>query len=375
MSQSNSEMPFWMDALLLPFLNIMTAFVVMVGIFLVIGVDPVEAGEILLFGAFGYGEGIGYTLYYMTNFVFTGLAVAVAFHAGLFNIGGEGQAYLGGLGAGLVCLLLAEWLPGLLVIPIAILGAALFGAAWAYIPAYLQAYRGSHIVITTIMFNFLAASLMVYLMVNVLNDPSKMSPESVTFPDSVWLPQMHELFAMFGVEIESSPLNVSIFLALLASVFVWIFIWHTRWGYQLRTTGSNASAAIYAGIKPPRVIVLSMCISGALAGMVGVNEILGVNHRLMLDFHVGYGFAGIAVALMGRNHPIGIILAALLFGVLSQGGQELAFEMSNITRDIVVVMQGLVILFCGALEFMYRPWLMKLYLASKGENNAQEVTA
>ncbi|RVU83316.1 ABC transporter permease [Leucothrix sargassi] len=372
MSQSTSEMPFWMDALLLPFLNIVTAFAAAAGIFLLIGVDPIEAANILMFGAFGYEEGIGFTLYYMTNFIFTGLAVSVAFHAGLFNIGGEGQAYIGGLGAGLVCLLLAKWLPGLLVIPIAIVAAGLFGAAWAYIPAYLQAYRGSHIVITTIMFNFLASSLMVYLMVNVLNEPGKMSPESETFDESVWLPQMHEVFAMFGVEIESSPLNLSIVLALLAAVFVWVFIWHTRWGYQLRTVGSNASAAVYAGIKPPRIIVLSMCISGALAGMVGVNEILGVNHRLMLDFHLGYGFAGIAVALMGRNHPIGILLASLLFGVLFQGGAELAFEMSNITRDIVVVMQGLVILFCGALEFMYRPWLMKMYLAVKGVGSDKE---
>jgi simple sugar transport system permease protein len=202
-----------------------------------------------------------------------------------------------------------------------------------------------------------------------------MSPESETFPSSVWLPHMHEIFAMFGVEIEESPLNLSIVIALFASIFVWVFIWHTRWGYELRTTGSNASAAVYAGIKPPRIIVLSMCISGALAGMVGVNEIVGVNHRLMLDFHVGYGFAGIAVALMGRNHPIGIILASLLFGVLYQGGAELAFEMSNITRDIVVVMQGLVILFSGALEFMYRPWLMKMYLACKGVNKTEEVAA
>ena len=142
----------------------------------------------------------------------------------------------------------------------------------------------------------------------------------------------------------------------------------------MRTTGSNASAALYGGIKPARVIVLSMCISGALAGMVGVNEILGVNHRLLLDFHMGYGFAGIAVALMGRNHPVGIILASLLFGILYQGGQELAFEMSNITRDIVVVMQGLVILFSGALEFMYRPWLMKLYQSVSGVNR-QELEA
>ena len=371
MSQ-NQALPFWINAILLPFLNLLTAFIAIAVIFLLIGVDPIEATKILILGAFGYQEGIGFMLYYTTNFIFTGLAVAVAFQAGLFNIGGEGQAYIGGLGAGLACLLLSQWLPGLLVIPLAIIASAIFGAAWAYIPAALQAYRGSHVVITTIMFNYLAAALMVYLMVNVIREPGQMSPQSAEFDSSMWLLSMHDLLAIFGIEIESSPLNVSLFLALFAAVFVWIFIWHTRWGYQIRTTGSNPQAAIYAGIKPSKIIILSMLISGALAGMVGVNEILGVNHRLLLDFHVGYGFAGIAVSLMGRNHPLGIIIASLLFGVLYQGGAELAFEMSGITRDIVVVMQGLVILFSGALEFLYKPLIERLYFSFAKDTDAQE---
>jgi len=361
--RKSQGLPFWINAILLPFLNLLTAFIAIGIIFLLIGVDPLEATKILILGAFGYQEGIGFVLYYTTNFIFTGLAVAVAFHAGLFNIGGEGQAYIGGLGTGMVCILLGQWLPGLLIIPIAIVASALFGAAWAFIPAVLQAYRGSHIVITTIMFNYLAAALMVYLMVNVFREPNQMTPQSAEFDSSMWILSMHDFLAIFGIEIESSPLNLSIFLALLAAVFVWLFVWHTRWGYQLRTTGNNTQAAIYAGIKPSRIIIVSMVISGALAGMVGVNEILGVNHRLLLDFHFGYGFAGIAVSLMGRNHPIGIIIASLLFGILYQGGAELAFEMSSITRDIVVVMQGLVILFSGALEFLYKPFIEKLYFS------------
>lgn len=371
MSQ-NQVMPFWMSAVLLPLLNLVTAFIVIALIFLAIGVDPIEAFGYIITGAFGQTDGLGFTLYYTTNFIFTGLAVAVAFHAGLFNIGGEGQAYIGGLGAGLVCLTLGQWLPGLIVIPVAIVASALFGAAWAYIPAALQAYRGSHIVITTIMFNYLAASLMVYLMVNVIREPSQMTPQSAEFEESTWLPKVHELLGYLGVEVESSPLNLSLFIALLAALFIWFFIWHTRWGYELRVTGSNPNAGIYAGIKPSRMIILSMLISGALAGMVGVNEILGVNHRLLLDFHVGYGFAGIAVALMGRNHPFGIVVAALLFGVLYQGGAEMAFEMFGITRDVVIVMQGLVILFSGALESLYKPWLMRLYLSFSSPSAAQE---
>lgn len=351
-----------LSVFILPLLNILTAFVVTTLLFLVIGVDPVEAAKLMVHGAFGYQEGIGYTLFYTTNFIFTGLAVAVAFHAGLFNIGGEGQAYLGGLGVGLVCLALGDYLPGLILIPLAIAGSALMGAAWAFIPGYLQAYRGSHIVITTIMFNFLAASLMVYLLVNVIAAPGSMQPSTVAFAESSHLPMWHEVMGWFGVPFQSSPLNLSIVLALVCCVAVWIFLWKTRWGYEVRTVGSNPDAAVYGGINPPRIIVITMLISGALAGLVGVNELLGVQHRVVLGFNAGYGFAGIAVALMGRNHPVGVVLAALLFGALYQGGAELAFDMPTVTRDMVVVIQGLIILFCGALELMYRPWLERLLM-------------
>ena len=252
----------FLSIFLLPLLNIVTAFIFTTLLFLIIGIDPWEAAKILVNGAFGYEEGIGYTLYYTTNFIFTGLAVAVAFHAGLFNIGGEGQAYIGGLGVGLVALGLGSILPGWLLLPLAILAAALFGAAWAAIPAYLQAYRGSHIVITTIMFNFLAASLMVYLLVNVFAEPGQMVPASRAFAESASLWTWQELMAKFGIEFAASPLNVSLLLALICCAAVWIFLWKTRWGYELRTVGANPEAAIYAGINPKRVM-LAMLISGA----------------------------------------------------------------------------------------------------------------
>ena len=142
---------------------------------------------------------------------------------------------------------------------------------------------------------------------------------------------------------------------------MWVFIWHTRWGYEIRTVGANQAAAVYAGISPARNIILAMAISGGLAGLLGVNEIMGVNHRVLLNFSAGYGFVGIAVALMGRNHPIGILLASLLFGALFQGGGELAFEMQKITRDMVVFIQGLVILFAGALEYLFWPYLAAIF--------------
>ncbi|RDL43286.1 ABC transporter permease [Marinomonas piezotolerans] len=351
---SQAKVPVWVNVGLIPLLNILLAFFVSGLVFLAIGQNPLEAAGYLVYGAFGYDAGIGYTLYYATNLIFTGLAVSIAFKAGLFNIGGEGQAYIGGLGVGLLCLWLDSSMPLIIIAPLAIIGGAVFGAAWAYIPAYLQARRGSHIVITTIMFNFIASSLMVYLMVNWLKEKGMMSPISRTFQESAWLPYLHDVFSPLGLDIGNSPLNLAFILALLGCVVYWGLVWHTRWGYQLRTVGTNPTAARYAGIDNAKVTIWVMLISGAFAGLVGVNEIMGVNHNLLLNFTAGYGFAGIAVALMGRNHPIGIILAAILFGALYQGGAELAFEIPSITPEIVVVIQGLVILFSGALENMFK---------------------
>jgi simple sugar transport system permease protein len=351
---SQAKVPTWVSVALIPFLNIMMAFIVSGLVILAIGENPIEAAGYLIYGAFGYDEGVGYTLYYATNLIFTGLAVSVAFKGGLFNIGGEGQAYIGGLGVGLVCLALDHTMPLYVIVPLAIIGAAVFGAGWAYIPAYLQARRGSHIVITTIMFNFIASSLMVYLIVNWLKEDGRMAPNSRTFEENAWLPYLHKILSPLGIEIGDSPLNLAFVLALICCVLVWALLWHTRWGYQLRTLGTNPTAARYAGIDTAKVTIWGMLISGGLAGFVGVNEIMGVNHSLLLNFTAGYGFAGIAVSLMGRNHPIGIILAAILFGALYQGGSELAFESPTITPEFVIVIQGLVILFSGALEHMFK---------------------
>ena len=363
MSEPRVAIPAWIDLVAIPLVNLTMALFVSGLIIVIIGQNPFEAVGHLLIGAFGYDEALGYTLYYTTNFIFTGLAVAVAFHAGLFNIGGEGQAYVGGLGLGLVCLALDQSLPFILILPLAIAASAAFGAAWAFVPAYLQAYRGSHIVITTIMFNFIASALMVYLLVNVLIEPGQMSPQTRAFAASAQLPALHEVLGWVGITIAPSPLNLSLFWALICCVLVWIFIWRTRWGYELRTVGSNETAARYAGINPQRTILLAMGISGALAGFVALNELMGVQHRIMLDFTAGYGFTGIAVSLMGRNHPVGIVMASLLFGVLYQGGSELAFEMPQVNRDVVVVIQGLVILFSGALAYMFKPHIEALYRA------------
>ena len=352
-------LPRWMDYVVLPLLNLLLAFIVSGLVVVAIGENPIDALTTLVDGALGSQEGIGYTIYYATDMVFVGLAVAVAFHCGLFNIGCEGQAYIGGLGVGLVCLYL-DFLPFWAIVPLAIIGGLVFGAGWAAIPAWLQARRGSHIVITTIMFNFIAYSLMNYLLVHVLIKPGQMSPESRGFLPNAQLPFIHEILAGLGITVSETPLNITVFWAIICLVFVWIFVWHTRWGYALRVVGANPSAAIYGGIEPGKQVIISMLLSGALVAGVGLNEVMGVQHKIQLGFTEGYGFTGIAVALIGRNHPIGIALAALLFGALYQGGGELSFEMPDISREMVVVIQGLVILFTGALESMFRPALARL---------------
>jgi simple sugar transport system permease protein len=357
---ARGELPAWVDVGLIPLLNLAVALIVAGLVVLIIGENPLEAMWIMLKGAVGSLKGWGYLLYYATNFVFTGLAVAVAFHAGLFNIGGEGQAYVAGLGATIAGLSL-EFLPWPIVIPLAIVASALMGALWGFVPGYLQAKRGSHIVITTIMFNFIASSLMVYLINYWLRPVGKMAVESREITGAYIMSFREIAREFFDYRLPSAPLNPTVFLALFAAWAVWYFLWRTKTGYEIRAVGLNTEAAVYAGIRPDRIIMIAMAVSGGLAGLMAVNEVLGAQHRLVLEYVQGAGFVGIAVALMGRSQPLGIVLAALLFGLLYQGGTELSFARPEINRDMIVVIQGLVILFMGALEQTFRPWLTALF--------------
>lgn len=355
------ELPRWMDVALLPVVNLVIALLVAGVVVRLVGFEPGQVLTLLLKGAFGSRAGFSYTLYYATTFVFTGLAVAVAFHGGLFNIGGEGQAMMGGLGAGLVALAVGPHLPTALTLPLVVLGAALSGMVWGGIPGALQAWRGSHTVITTIMFNFIASALLGYLLVNPLREPGNMSPESRAFADSAHVPGVHEALAWLGIDWPSTPLNLSVLLAAAAVLCTWLVLWKSRGGYALRAVGFAPDAALYAGLQPRWTTLMSMAASGALAGLVGVNEIAGVHGRLLFDFVAGAGFAGIAVSLIGRNHPLGIVLAALLFGALYQGGAEISFEVDGFSRDVVFMLQGLIVLFSGAMAQVAAPWLLRLW--------------
>ena len=366
-------MPKWADAILVPLISLILAAILSALVILGIGEDPVAAVKLMITGALGSTYGWGYTLYYATNFMFTGLAVAVAFHARMFNIGGEGQAMLGGLGVALACLYIPwpHW-------TIALLGAAvmagILGAVWAAIPAWLQAKRGSHIVITTIMFNFIAASLLNYLLVNQMRPKGSMDPATARFPEAAHLPTLHEMLAPFGISFsKAAPANVTLLVAVAACFFVWILIWRTRLGYEIRAYGESESAAKYAGISPVKIIMIAMIISGALAGMMAINNVMGEAERLVLNSTEGAGFIGIAVALMGRSHPLGVFLAALLFGFLYQGGAELALW-TSIPRELIVVIQALVILFTGALDNMVRMPLERMFLAARRRKDRRQTS-
>lgn len=359
-------LPRWADVILLPLLNVVLAFLVGGLIVLAVGQNPFQAVGIMLYGAFGYGSGFGYTLYYTTDFIFAGLAVSLAFHAGLFNIGPEGQAYIGGLGVILVGLALngTHWA---LVFPLLVIAGALFGAAWAFVPGYLQAKRGSHIVITTVLFNFIAVSVMSFLITRILKPIGVNSDESAPLDQITRVPQLKVFFELF----KNSPVNITFFLAVAALFVVYWLVWRTKFGFSVRALGQNPSAATYAGISNEKTIMIVMALSGALAAMVAVNNVGGVQGRLILNFVNGAGFVGVAVAFMGRAHPVGVGLSALLFGVLYQGGSELAFQMPGITREMIVTLQALVILFTGAMGDMLRNPVARLFARSGASGGKQ----
>jgi len=362
-------MPKWAEVILVPLISLLLAAIISALVILAIGENPWEALKLMVDGAIGSTYGWGYTLYYATNFIFTGLAVSIAFHARMFNIGGEGQAALGGLGVALVCLYI-PWPHWSLAVLGAGTAAALFGALWAMIPAYLQAKRGSHIVITTIMFNFIAAALLNYLLIGALKPQGSMEPATGKFPEATHLPSLHDVLGVVGIEFsKAAPANVAFFIAVLACILLYYLIWKTKLGYEIRAFGHSESAAKYAGISPTKIIMIAMMISGALAGMMAINNVMGEAERLVLNAVEGAGFIGIAVALMGRSHPLGVFIAALLFGFLYQGGAELALW-TKIPRELIVVIQALVILFTGALDNMVRMPLERMFLAMRKNGGA-----
>jgi simple sugar transport system permease protein len=350
-----TELPRWATGFVLPILNLLSALLVAALVIHLLGESPSESLSILVNSAIVDPEGLAYTLFYATTFIFAGLAVSIAMQAGLFNIGAEGQMYVGGLGLTLAMLAFDAHMPGWLLIPIGMIGAALFGALWAFLPGYLQAKRGSHVVVTTIMFNFIAANLMNFVIIKLV-PTGQQNPASRNFSDAAALPLLNKWLPILG----DTPLNITFLLAIAALALYAVAVWRSSWGYKLRATGLNAHAAHYAGVKISATIIVAMLVSGALAGLGSVNSVLGSTHYLSLNFPAGAGFVGIAIALMGRQNPVGIFLSSVLFGALIQGGFDLSLEKPNIPQETFIFIQGLIILFCGAMEYFYAPVILKL---------------
>src|SRR6267142_387129 len=335
--------------LMFPLIAVIAAFIVGGILILIIGDDPILAYKLLIGSALSWPDGIGYTLFYATPLIFTGLAVLVAFRCGLLNIGAEGQLYVAAFAAAWVGIKFAgasAWV----LLPMCCLAAILGGAFWGGIPGLLKARFGSHEVINTIMLNFIAVALVSYFTQYHYKTPGDPNMQTTEIGGGAHIARLGKF--MPGLP-ERIPLNLAFVLALICCVLVYLFLWRTKWGYELRATGANPTAAEYGGISIRKQIIIAMTISGSLAGMVGINEVLGYRYRYYDGFSDNYGFTGIAVALLGRNHPVGVIISAFLFAVLQHGGIYVDAFTQLVSKDIVLILQALVILFVAA-EAMFR---------------------
>jgi simple sugar transport system permease protein len=335
--------------LLFPLAAVAAAFVVGGIVVLAVGDNPFSTYTLLIGSALTWPDGIGYTLFYATPLIFTGLAVAVAFRCGLLNIGAEGQLYAAAFMTAWVGITFAG-LSAWLLVPLCFLTALFAGGFWGAVPGVLKARFGAHEVITTIMMNFIAVALASYFTQYHYKPVGDPILETVPIGAGGHIARLGRFVP--GLP-ERIPLNLAFPLALLACLLVYLFLWRTRWGYEIRATGANPAAAQYGGIATGRQIVLAMSVSGALAGMVAVNEVMGYRYRYYDSFSAGYGFTGIAVALLGRNHPAGVILASLLFGALLRGGLFVDIFTEHVSKDLVMVLQGIIILFVAA-EALFR---------------------
>ncbi len=341
-----------LSSLLVPLLAIVTAVIVGGLIILVVGGNPIAAYIGLAQGAFGSTDALSETAVWATPYIFAGLAVAFAFKGGLFNIGAEGQLAFGAVVSALIGYALPGWLhmnlPAYIHIPLSVGLGVLAGAIWAAIPGALKAYTGGHEVINTIMMNYIALNITSFLLNGPMRDPDPLNLSART-PEIAPSARIPELFPGLRV-------HWGFILALIVAVIVWWLLWKTTLGFEIRTVGANPDAAKYAGINVKRTIVLTMAISGALAGLAGAIEVTALNYRHELGFSVGYGFDAIAIALLGKTNPYGVILAAILFGAMRNGGTRMQF-MTQIPVDIISVIQALILLFVAAdaiIRYIYR---------------------
>jgi simple sugar transport system permease protein len=305
--------------------------------------NPVQVYNAIFKAALSNRDGWGSVLYRATPLIFTGLAVALAFQCGLFNIGGEGQMVMGGFAITWIGFTFVK-LPAFLLIPFCVMGGAAVGAMWAAIPGYLKARRGVHEVVSTIMLNWIAVAFTQYLTM-AYKPKDDWIPHTHKIVEAAQLSRLAAYLNAIGIDFPKSNLvNTAIFLAIAAVIFAAFLLKRTKVGYEIRAVGFNPTAAECAGISIGRNTILAMAISGAMAGMAGVNQVMGYKHRFRYGVFEGLGFDGIGVAFIGRNSPVGVVLAAILFGILDHGG--LAIDVSTrVPREIVLVLKAAILIF------------------------------
>ena len=340
-----------LNSLLVPLLAIITAIVIGGIIIAIVGGNPFAAYKGLVQGAFGSTKALSETAVWATPYIFAGLAVALAFKGGLFNIGAEGQLAVGAVVSALIGYALPGWLhislPWIIHLPLTVGLGMLGGAIWAAIPGALKAYTGGHEVINTIMMNYIALNVTSFLLNGPMRDKDPLNLSAKT-PEIAVSARIPSIFPVLRV-------HWGFVLALLVAVIIWWLLQKTTVGFEIRTVGANPDAAKYAGINVKRTIILTMAISGALAGLAGVIEVTALNYRHELGFSIGYGFDAIAIALLGKTNPFGVVLAAILFGAMRNGGTRMQF-LTQIPVDIVSVIQALILLFVAAdaiIRFIY----------------------
>lgn len=328
------------------FFGLLLGIAISLGIAAGAGENPLHVLRVIGLSALGSPEDVALTLFYATSLIFTGLSVAFALRAGLFNIGAEGQLTISAI-------TLAAVAPSLQTLPLPVFllgscGAALLaGFLWGAIPGWIKAYRGGHEVVITMMLNFVAASLANYLVVGPLRDTNTQNPESIPIDESVLFRSYDPVHAL----VPGAPLNLSLVIAIAAAIALWIFFRFTRVGFRFRAAGIGETAARLQGIPVRRYKWLALAFAGMLAGGVALNEILGASGKYRLGFSADYGFVGIAVALLARGNPIGVVFSALLFGILQKGAGDLDLETDHITRDFSRVMQAVIILSISVFSF------------------------
>lgn len=338
--------------MLVPFLAVLTALLIGGVVIASVGGNPFHAYLGLFQGAFGSAKAWSETAVWASPYIFAGLAVALAFKGGLFNIGAEGQLAFGAVVAAWIGYALPDVLgislPAIIHLPLVIGFGILAGALWGAIPGALKAYTGGHEVINTIMMNYIALNIVSFL----LNGPMKDKSPNNVVARTLGIAESARISPIF----EGFRIHWGIVLALVMAAVVWWLLWKTTLGFEIRTVGSNPDAAKYAGINVKRTIILTMALSGLLAGLAGVIEVTGLNYRHELGFSVGYGFDAIAIALLGKTHPFGVVLAAFLFAAMRNGATRMQF-LTQIPVDVISVIQALILLFVAAdaiIRYIYR---------------------